>query len=302
MTVVIPVSTKGSVEWIEEDRFVGGGWGTFPTNPAMNAIGLVSPFDPHYGRKLTTNSYLPAHDDVEDLMKERTLQVGGELSGKFTYYPQNWDLIPYVTGDASGLDATVDSIALLSYLDGLYTATTGVMITDYTINIPAEDWVNIDVSYIAGDVADPSGADPASSHAAEAAGNPYLWSGLSGLKFGDPVAAFTDVVGTIKLAIKNDWDLPVHGDSTMWTKAAGPVLKARHIEVSIDMVWESVNSFWDIMKDSTKQNLEFILGAKKFTVQGLIVPELNLKQDPEDYIGETITFATDRPDLVMVAV
>jgi len=302
MTVIIPVTSKGSVEWIEEDRLGGGGtWGTFPTAPTMKAIGLVSPFDPHYGRTLKTNAYLPAHDDVDDLMKERTLQVGGDLSGKFTYYPQNWDLIEYATGSATGMDATVDSISLLSYLDGLYTPITGTMLTEYTINIPTEDWVNVDVSYIAGDVADPSAVDPAAggSHAPEAGTDPFLWSGISGLKFGAPAAAFTDVVGAIKLSIKNDWDLPIHGDSSMWTNAAGPVLKSRHLEVSIDMVWESVNSFWDIMKASTKQNLEFTLGSKAFTVQGLIVPELNLKQDPEDYIGETITFATDRPNLVM---
>jgi hypothetical protein len=302
MTVVIPVSTKGSVEWLEEDRLGAGTWCTLLASGAMKSIGLVSPFEPHYGRKLLTKSYLPAYDDVDDLMKERTLQVGGELSGKFTYYPQNWDMIPYATGDASGCDATVDSISILSFLDDKYTLITGAMITDYVITIPKEDWVTVDVSYIAGDVADPSGVDPATTHAAEAAGDAFLWAGLSTLKFGPadpPVTDFSDIVGTIKLAIKNDWDLPMHADSTTWTKAAGPVLKSRHIEVSLDMTWESIDSFWDIMKNSTKQNFKFTLGGKTFLMKGLIVSELNLKQDPENYIGETITFATDRPDLVM---
>ena len=302
MAVVIPVSTKGSIEWLEEDRLGGGGtWGTLQS-AAMKVIGLVSPFDPHYGRKLVENSYLPAFPDVTDLMKTRTLQVGGELSGKFSYYPQSWDLIEYATGDAAGLDSTVDSISLLSYLDAQYTLTTGAMITEYVINIPVEDWVKVDVSYIAGDVADPSGVDPALSHASEAAGDPFLWSGLSDLKFGSadpPVSDFTDIVGDMKLAIKNAWDLPVHGDSTMWTNAGGPVLKSRSIEVSLHMTWADVESFWDIMKASTKQNLMFTLGGKTFKVIGLIVPELNPKQDPEDYINETITFATDRVDLVI---
>lgn len=302
MAVVIPVATKGSIEWIEEDRLIAGTWGTLPALATMKAIGLVAPFDPHYGRVLKTNSYLPAHDDVDDLMKERTLQTGGELSGKFSYYPQNWDLIEYATGSATGMDSTVDSISLLSYLDSKYTLTTGAMISDYTINIPVEDWVSVDVSYVAGDVTDPTAVDPATAHAAEAAGDPFLWSGLSALKFGSadpPDTDFTDIVGTIKLAIKNDWDLPVHGDSVMWTNAAGPVLKSRHLEVSIDMTWASVDSFWAIMKASTKQNLKFTLGSKTFTVKGLIVSELNPKQAPEDYIGETVTFATDRPDLVI---
>jgi hypothetical protein len=302
MTVVIPITTKGSIEWLEEDRLGTGTWGTFDGASAMKVIGLVSPFEPHYGRVLKENSYLPAHPDVNDLMKSRTLQVGGELSGKFSYYPQSWDLIEYATGDAAGLDATVDSLSLLSFVDSQYTLIKGAMITDYTINIPAEDWVKVDVSYIAGDVADPSGVDPALSHAAEAAGNPYLWSGLSALKFGSadpPVSDFTDIVGDMKLSIKNDWELPVHADSTMWTKAGGPVLKKREIEVSLHMTWADVESFWDIMKDSTKQNLKFTLGGTTFTVKGLIVPELNPKQDPEDYINETVTFETDRVDLVM---
>ena len=302
MTVVIPVATKGSIEWLEEDRLGLGTWGTLLASGAMKSIGLVSPFDPHYGRVLKENSYLPDHSDVNDLMKSRTLQVGGELSGKFSYYPQNWDLIEYATGDASGLDATVDSISLLSYVDSKYTLTTGAMITDYTINIPAEDWVKVDVSYMAGDVADPSGSDPGTSHATEAAGDPFLWAGLSNLKFGSadpPDSDFTDIVGDIKLSIKNDWDLPVHGDSTMWTKAGGPILKKRTLEVSLGMTWANVDSFWAIMKASTKQNLKFTLGAKTFTVKGLIVPELNPTQDPEDYIGETVSFATDRVDLVI---
>lgn len=304
MTVVIPVSTKGSIEWLKEDRFGSGTWGTLldeePDAGDMKAIGLVSPFDPHYGRILKENSYLPAFADVNDLMKTRTLQVGGELSGKFSYYPQNWDMIEYATGDAAGLDATVDSISLLSFVDSQYTLTLGAMITDYTINIPKEDWVKVDVSYMAGDVVDPSGVDPAISHATEIAGNPFLWSGLSALTFGSadpPISAFTDVVGDITVSIKNNWDLPVHGDSTMWTKAAGPILKSRSIDVSLGMVWADVESFWDIMKASTKQNLQFTLGGSTFLIKGLIVPELNPKQDPEDYIGETVSFATDRVDL-----
>jgi hypothetical protein len=302
MTVVIPVSTKGSIEWLEEDRLGGGTWGSLLASGAMKVIGLVSPFDPHYGRILKENSYLPAYADVDDLMKSRALQVGGELSGKFSYYPQSWDLIQYATGDAAGLDATVDSISLLSFLDSQYTLIKGAMITDYTINIPAEDWVKVDVSYIAGDVTDPSGVDPTTSHSAEAAGDPFLWSGLSALKFGSadpPVSDFTDIVGDMKLSIKNNWDLPVHADSSMWTSAGGPVLNGRSIEVSLHMTWADVESFWDIMKASTKQNLKFTLGGTTFTVKGLIVPELNPKQDPEDYINETVTFATDRVDLVM---
>lgn len=302
MAVVVPVTTKGSIEWIGEDRFGANPWGTFPGTAAMKAIGLVSPFEPHVGRVLKENSYLPAHDDVTDLMKARNMQVGGEVSGKFSYYPQDWDLLPYATGDVAGLDATVDSLSFLSFVDDQYTAITGSMISEYTINIPAEDWVKIDVSYIAGDVADPSGVDPATSHAAEAAGDPFLWAGLTGLFFDDtatPTAAFTDVVGDITVSIKNDWDLPVHGDSTMWTNAAGPVLKSRSIDVSLGMIWADVESFWAIMKASTKQNLKFTLGSKTFIIKGLIVPELNLKQDPEDYIGETVNFASDRVDMVI---
>jgi hypothetical protein len=302
MAVVTPVATKGSVEVLGEDRLGAGTWGSLLASGAMKAIGLVSPFEPHYARILKENTYLPAYADVNDLMKSRNLQVGGELTGKFSYYPQDWDLLEYATGDAAGLDATVDSLSILSFVDSKYTLTLGSMVTDYTIKIPVQDWVQIDVSYKAGDVADPSGVDPATTHAAEASGNPFLWSGVSNLKFDandPPTTEFTDVVGEIILSIKNDWDLPVHGDSTMWTHAAGPILKSRKIEASLGMIWGNVDSFWDIMKASTKQNLRFTIGAKTFDVKGLIVPELNLTQNPEDYIGETINFVSDRVDLVM---
>lgn len=302
--VTVPITDKGSLEWIPELRFTTGEFGTFPTNPAMLSAGLVADFTVHSDKKLKSNTYLRSFTDVAKLTRQRTLPTGGAVTGSFTYYPQNWDIIPYIVGSGSTFTSNVDSISLLQFLDGKYTIISGVMLTDYTVNIPESDFVSVEVGFVAGDITDPSGVDPigTGSHASENVGDPFLWQELADMRFGStnpPTEELTQILGDVKLSIKNNVTMPAINSSVMFSYAGVPMLDRRDVELSLGFTWESVDAFWSIMSNSSKQYFSYSLGGKTFIVKRLIVSELNLKQDPDDYIGETVTFASDRADMVM---
>jgi hypothetical protein len=301
--VSTPATDKGALEWIPEKRLTTGEYGTFPTNPTMLPIGLISDFTVHADRKLKSKTYLRAHQDVAELAQLRTLPTGGTVEGSFTYYPQNWDLLPLIVGSSSTFTSEVDSLSFLRYLDGEYTIISGVMLTDFTQNIKKSDFVAIDVSFKAGDISDPSGVDPigTGTHAAEDTADPFLWQDLADLRFGStnpPTEVLTQVLGDIKLSIKNEIDIPPINSSVMFSYGGQPVLKKREVELALDFTWESVDAFWAIMKNSEQQYFSYSLGGQTFIIKRLLVPELNQKQNPEDYIGETVTFKAYIPDMV----
>jgi hypothetical protein len=197
----------------------------------------------------------------------------------------------------------VDSLSFLRYLDGEYTIISGVMLTEYTMNIPQSDFAEVKVSFKAGDITDPSGVDPigTGAHATEIVDDPFLWGDLSDLRFGSvnpPTELLTQLLGDVKLTIKNEVDIPPINSSVMFSYAGQPVMNTREVEFSLEFTWANIAAFWDIMKNSEQQYFTYSLGGRTFIIKRLLVPELNLKQDPEDYIGETITFRAYIPDMV----
>jgi hypothetical protein len=82
--VTTPATDKGALEWIPEKRFGAGEYGTFPTNPSMLSLGLISDFTVHADRKLKGKTYLRAHPDAAKLGQTRTRPTGGTVEGSFT--------------------------------------------------------------------------------------------------------------------------------------------------------------------------------------------------------------------------
>ena len=301
--VALPATDKGALEWVPEKRCTTGGFGEFPTNPTMLSIGLISDFTLHADRKLKGNTYLRAHENVAALPRLRTLPTGGTVEGSFTYYPQDWNLLPLIVGSSSTFTSEVDSLSFLRYLDGDYTIISGVMLTSFTQNINKSDFVAIDVTFKAGDISDPTTDDPigTGAHATEDTSDPFLWQDLADLRFGStnpPVEELTQVLGDVKVSIKNEVDMPPINSSVMFSYAGQPRMNKREVELSIEFTWESVDAFWTIMKNSERQYFSYSLGGRTFIIKRLLIPELNLKQNPEDYIGETITFKAYIPDMV----
>lgn len=295
--VKMPISGAKAIEYVEEATY-----GTTPTDPAMVWLGLVNPFSPHIAKEYEEARYLGAHDATDMLQKMRNMQVSGELTASLTYKPQDWTFIQYITGSATGLADTVDSISVVQYTDANWIIYKGGILTKWELKLPKEGIATVDVDIGFGDVADPTETDyiGAGSHASEAAGDPFMWEDTTDVKLND--VAITHSVGEITLGITNDVEFPKDIGSTMWTRAEGGVVTKRELSVSLELTWVDIDTFFDIVKAGTKQTLKFTLGGKIFTISGLIFPEYNPEITPDNFIGETITAVTDKPNLVMAAV
>jgi len=298
----LPIVGTKSIEYVEEATY-----GTIPPDPTLLWLGLVNPFSPTLKKTFEEVRYLGDAEDTNTLVKMRNLAVGGELGASFTYKPQDWDFIKYITGSATGLGDTIKSISMVQGIEVSdvmnYIVYKGAVCSKWELTLPKFGIATVDVDMLIGDVTDPATADPAGigSHAGEAVGDPFLWKDITELKMDandPPTTAIAHNVGDLKLGITNDIELPKDIDSTMWTSAAGHVVKNRTISVSMEMTWIDL-SFYALVKASTKQNLKFTLGSKTFTIKGLIFPEWDPEMNPDDFFGQEVTAITDQPDLVM---
>jgi len=298
----MPIVGTKSIEYVEEATF-----GTIPDNPTLRWLGLVNPFSPAIKKTFEEIRYLGDAEDTNTLVNMRNLQVGGELSAPFTYKPQDWDFVEFVTGVPDGLSDTIKSISMVQGIEVSdvmnYTTYKGAVCPKWSLSLPKFGIATVDVDMLVGDVADPTTTDPAGtgSHAGEATGDPFLWSDITDMRMDandPPTTEIAHNVGDLKLEITNDIELPKDVDSTMWTKAAGHVVKNRSISLSAEMTWTDL-TFYDLVKNSTKQNFRFTLGERIFMVKGLIWPEWNPEISPDDFFGEEVTAITDQPDLVI---
>ena len=302
MAIKTPITGTRSIEYVEEATY-----GTQPTDPTLLWLGLVNPFSPPIKRTMEEVRYLSAAGATKTLHNVRNVQVGGELGASFTYKVQDWDLVKYITGSASGLADDIKSISLVQGIEIAsamkYTVYKGCVLSKWSLTLPKSGIATADVDVVIGDVADPSAVDPAGlgTHASEVAGNPFIWEDITDLKMDandPPTTAIAHNVGDIKLEITNDVELPKDVDSTMWTDTGGYNVKIASMSVSLELGWIDM-SFFDLVKASTKQNLKFTLGGKTFSVKGLIFPEFNPEIKPDDLMGQVVTAVMDQPDLTI---
>ena len=300
----MPISGAKAIEYVAEDSIGSGTYGVTPDNPTMKWLGLVNPFTPHIAKGYEEVRYLGAYDATDMLQKMRNMKVDGELTASLTYKPQDWDFMQYITGSTTGLSDSVDSLSIAQYTDEKWILYKGCMLTRWELTLPKEGIATVDVDMTIGDVADPTGTDfiGTGSHASESTDDPFLWEDITGLKMDSndpPTTEIAHSVGDLTLSITNEVELPKDISSTKWTRAEGAVVKKRDISVSMELTWVDIDSFFTLVKNGTKQNLQFTLGGKTFTIKGLIPPEYNPEITPDNFIGETVTFLMDQPDLTI---
>ena len=291
--VKMPISGAKSIEYVEEVTY-----GTTPTDPVMGWVGLVNPFSPHIAKEYEEARYSGAHDAVDMLQKMRNMQVSGELTASMTYKPQDWTFLQYITGNATGLSDTVDSISVVQYTDGQWIVYKGGMLTKWELTLPKESIATVDVDMTFGGIADPTVTDfiGIGSHASENTTAPFKWEDTTNIKLNG--ASIMHCLGELKLGITNEVKLPKDIGSSMWTRAEGAVVTKRELSVSLELTWADL-SFFNLVKAGTKQTLSFTLGDKRLTVTGLIFPEVGYEITPDNFIGETVTAITNLPDLTI---
>jgi hypothetical protein len=308
MSIKTPIEDK-VIEYIEETSF-----GEPPKDGSMNWIGLVESFASPVETSLEKTVYISAHNATNTLMDYRHTKTGMKLIPiDFTYYPQDWDLLQYFTGSATGFSDTVKSLCFLRKLGAKYYVFKGALGTKYEVSVPENGRVSVSVSLLCGHSSDPVTDDPlekggelytdsSGNHAKEAAGEQFTWDGLSGLKMDasdNPVTDIAAVVGGIKFGFTQTVEMPLDPTSTLSTKAAGGVvMKPRDVSVSLEII-DVDDSIDSLVRSATKQNFKFTLGGKTFTFKGLIFPKYTGEMKPSDLVGEEITAVMDSPALTI---
>lgn len=298
------------VEYVAEDRNVAGTWGVTPDNPTLKWLGLAEEFIPPQKEEYEEKVYLGAAGELHTLEKKRNISVGTELTASLKYVMQDWDLIEFITGSATGVSDTVDSISVVAFIDGKWTTLAGGMLTKWGMSVPESGIATVDVDVLFGDVDALSAVDPkgaTGAHASELATAPFVWKNISALKMDaadPPVTSFVDIVGDIGMAITSDVEMPKGIDSSYVTKGAGVKINKRDVEVSFELAYTAGNlsTFRDLVANHTKQNLTFTLGSKVVTVKGLLFDEWVAGLKPAELIGQSVTAITDLPSLTIAAV
>lgn len=307
--VKTPISGDKAIEYVEEATY-----GAPADDCTFLWCGLVNPFSPGIKSLLEETRFLSAKAATDKLQNYRNTQVGKELGASLTYYPQDWNLMEYITGisGTGSLSDTVKSIALLQKLGTNYYLYKGALLTKWGLSIPKVGRATVDVDMLIGDSEDPTTQDPIAAggslynagggaHASEAAGAQLTWADLTALKMdanADPVTSITHLVGDIKFEISNKIELPKDVDSTLFTKAGTGVVLSRTLSVSLELTWID-EAFYTLVKNATKQNLKFTLGGKTFLIKGLIFPEFNPEMKPDELVGQEVTAVMDSPSLTI---
>jgi hypothetical protein len=299
MTIQNPIGLDRVIEYIAEDRTGAGTFGTQPADPTFLAIGYVTSFEDNIDKKYEEYGYLGPNAGTNLLEKYRNIQVGGELSGTLSYHPYNWTFMQYITDSASALDDTPDSISIAKEVYAKYTVYSGVMLTSWEMTLPEEGLANVDVSWVAAHVADPTVTDPAGTgaHAAEPTTDPFTWKSISALKMDGNSPPTTDVdhfVGDIKFGFTNTVELVKHPTSALWTEANGVLVTKRRMSLALTV--KDVDDDWfSLVKLGTKQNFLMTVGGVTLTWSNLVFPKYGRGISPDDLIGETVEPVMDAP-------
>lgn len=309
----MPISGLKSVEIIEEVTF-----GTTPANGGTAGtwvgVGLVDKYGTPLKKETTSFNYLPAHDDTTGLTKKRTMVTGGTLEATLNYYIQNFDFWKYAMGNASTLGNSLPSFSVSETIEQTddtkrYIVASGNVVKSIKLSAGVDEVGHVDTSIVRQGVADPTDTDPTGSgtHASEDLSDAILWEDISDMCMDandPPTAAVGHIIGDLNLEIANNVYLPKDVNETTWTKMAGVILYSHDINVGMHFTLADINDaavpkMYDLVKNSTLQNLRFTLGDRIAIIKNLLFTEFDPSLAPEEVIGQEFNPETDNADFIL---
>jgi hypothetical protein len=297
MTIQEPRAIDRVIEYVAEDRLGSGTFGTAPTNPTFLSFGYVTHFESSIDSLKQELAHLGANASTQLLENYRNIAVSGSLSGTLSYVPYDWLFLPFVTGSECGFGDEPDSISIAEEIDAKYTVYSGVMLTSWEMTLPEEGLANVDVSWVAAHVADPTVTDPAGTgaHAAEPTTDPFTWSGITELKMDTndtPTTEIDHFVGDIKLSFTNTVNLVKHPTSTLWSEVNGVLVTKRRI--GLELTVKDVDDDWfSLVKLGTKQNFKMTVSGQPIQINNIIFPRYARTANPNVLIGESVEVLVD---------
>ena len=308
--MTMPVSGLKSVEIIEEATF-----GTTPPNGDWDWVGLVDKYGTPLKKDTESFLYLPDHDDKTGLSKKRTQVKGGTLEATLNYYIQNFDFWKYAMGNASTLASSLPSFSVSETIEQTdeskrYIVAVGNIVKSIKLTLAEEGIGHVDTSIVRIDVGDPTDTDPtgvSGTHASEDLSDAYMWEEATDICMdanNPPTTAMGHILGDLNLELVNNFDTPKDATETTWTKIAGIILHSRDINLGMHLTLADVNDtvspkLFDIVKNSTLQNLRFTLGDRIALITNLLFTEFDPSLAPEELIGHEFRPETDNADFIL---
>lgn len=281
---------KAVVEYVEETTF-----GTFPTDPAMQWIGLIERATPIVKPLTQTKRYLAADASTNRLEKIMNVKVGEELGLELEYYPQSLPgFLQYFTGSASGLADSLTSISagIIHKGSGEYMTISGLVGQEATLEIPEEDVVKITCSMVGATAADPSASDyiGLGSHASEDTSEPVTNDDLSGVQmdYGAGYVNVEDNVNSIEVVIRNNLHVIKDVGDTKASKIVAIVPVSREVTVGLELDYDDFDMLAKVRSLSSLK-FKFTLAGKVFEFTGVRFPEMPIEASADDLIGDRIT-------------
>ncbi|AGK61511.1 hypothetical protein Asulf_01533 [Archaeoglobus sulfaticallidus PM70-1] len=281
---------KTVVEYVEESEF-----GTFPTDPAMQWIGLVDIVKPVIKPKTETKRYLAANASTNRLEKLMNVKVGEEIGLELEYYPQSLPgFLQYFIGSATGLadDLASVSVGIIHKGSGEYMTLSGLVGEEVTLEIPEDGVVKVSARLVGADATDPSTSDyiGLGSHAAEDSTEPLTWEDVSNVQmnYGAGFVSVEDYVSSIEIRVRNELKVIKDIGDTKASRIVAIKPVSREVTLGLEMNYDDLDMLLKV-RSLTELGFKFTIGGKTFTLSGVKFPELPTEFSPDDLVGDKIT-------------
>ena len=286
-----------TVEYVKETKF-----GTLPTNPEMEWIGIVT--DAKFTDKpksFSTRYFTDAEYADPKSAAYKHIKTVMEAGIEIEYVPQG--ILDGFLGFALGSDTSCTGL-----VDGIKSVTIGAIITggtnkyllykgcvvdEFTLTIPEDDVLKCSAKFTAADAAAPSATDytGTGSNAEEDTDAMLTCDNISDIKLstdnGSTWANATDIVREIELSISNKNVYLKDLASTNSTNIAGVVNVGKDVKLGLELYYDDLDLLTQV-RALTQCGFKFTIDGKTFTLTGVQFPEYPLDIKPDEVIGDKI--------------
>lgn len=306
----------GMVEIIDEVSF-----GVFPTNPAMEYVGVIDGITVNDKPIISSTRFLPQDAYTATMGNTKTgaylhQKTSSEIAMDFSYIPKDITegMLIHSLGDptlTTGVQATgaTDTLGTSFSLAGYaletpkYFVYTGGYISDFSLEIPKEDFVKCSGTAEfanSGSMAESTGdytntpnllaADyvGTGSHATATTGDALTFSDVTAsVLTPEGGSAADDILNSITINVKNNIEWIKELGSPFTTGKSAAVLLGRDITLGIELSYNDFDLYDEIFAGTTF-SYALTFDSYLFEFGGFKFPEYPVDLNPEELLGETI--------------
>ena len=286
-----------TVEYVKETTF-----GTLPTNPQMEWIGIVT--DAKFTDKpksFSTRYFTDAAYTDPKSAAYKHIKTVMEAGVEIEYVPQGIldGFLGFALGGDTSCTGLVDGInsvtigAIITGGTNKYLLYKGCVVDEFTLTIPEDDVLKCSANFTAADATAPSATDyiGTGSNATESTDAMLTCDDVSAIQLstdnGSTWADATDIVREIELSISNKNVYLKDLASTNSTHIAGVVNVGKDVKLGLELYYDDLDLLTQV-KALTQCGFKFTIDGKTFTLTGVQFPEYPLDIKPDEVIGDKL--------------